>query len=134
MGILFLVNLLTLAAVQQSAQAVTIKSITVAPAVLTVTSIALTNGNHASNVSTFWDHIYTTSDVLTATVKFSGAVTVTGNPTLSLNIGGTAKNATYVSGSGTTELLFTYTIGNQLADTDGISIDANALEIGRAHV
>ena len=129
MGILFLVNLLTLAAVQQSAQAVTIKSITVAPAVLTVTSIALTNGNHASNVSTFWDHIYTTSDVLTATVKFSGAVTVTGNPTLSLNIGGTTRSATYVSGSGTTELHFTYTIGNQLADTDGISIDANALSL-----
>ena len=129
MGILFLVNLLALVAFQQSAQAVTIKSITVAPAVLTVTSIALTNGNHASNVSTSWTHIYTTNDVVTATVKYSGAVTVTGSPTLSLNIGGTTRSATYVSGSGTTELLFTYTIENQLADTDGISIDANALAL-----
>lgn len=129
MGFLFLVNLLALVAFQQSAQAVTIKSITVAPAVLSVTSIALTNGNHASNVSTSWTHIYTTNDVVTATVKYSGAVTVTGSPTLSLNIGGTTRSATYVSGSGTTELTFTYTIENQLADTDGISIDANALSL-----
>ena len=96
---------------------------------LAVTSVALTSANHASNVSTNWVNIYTKDDVVTATVKFSGPVTVTGTPTLSLNIGGTAKSASYASGSGTTDLLFTYTIENQLADTDGIAIQANALAL-----
>jgi hypothetical protein len=48
--------------------------------------------------------------VVTMTVNFSAAVTVNttgGSPTLTLNDGGTA---TYVSGSGTTALTFSYTI------------------------
>src|SRR5271168_2395866 len=46
--------------------------------------------------------------VVTITLNFSGAVTLTGGvPTLSLNDGGTA---TYTSGSGTKALKFTYTV------------------------
>ena len=42
------------------------------------------------------------------TVNLSGAVTVTGTPTLALNDGGTA---TYTGGSGTNALTFSYTVG-----------------------
>src|SRR5262249_7382579 len=47
-------------------------------------------------------------DKITLTLDFSAAVTVTGTPTLALNDGG---NATYVGGSGTNALTFTYTVG-----------------------
>ena len=46
-------------------------------------------------------------DVITLTVDFSKAVTVTGTPTLTLNDGGTA---TYTGGSGTNALTFSYTV------------------------
>ena len=44
---------------------------------------------------------------VTLTLDMSEAVTVTGTPTLTLNDGGTA---TYVSGSGTSALTFSYTV------------------------
>ena len=50
---------------------------------------------------------YDAGKVLTLTLNMSEAVTVTGTPTLSLNDGGTA---TYVSGSGTSALTFSYTV------------------------
>ena len=46
--------------------------------------------------------------VLTLTLNMSEAVTVTGTPTLTLNDGGTA---TYIGGSGTSALTFSYTVG-----------------------
>ena len=50
---------------------------------------------------------YDAGKTLTLTLNMSEAVTVTGTPTLSLNDGGTA---TYVSGSGTNALIFSYTV------------------------
>jgi gliding motility-associated-like protein len=70
-------------------------SFTTAPAVNTVTATT-SNG------------YYKAGQIITITVAFSSAVTVTGVPTLTLNSGGTAS---YVSGSGTATLTFTYTIG-----------------------
>src|SRR5207248_225610 len=49
-------------------------------------------------------------------------VTVTGSPSIGLTIGATARSATYVSGSGTTALLFRYTIASGENDTDGIAV------------
>ena len=49
-------------------------------------------------------------DTITLTLDFSSAVTVTGTPTLTLNDGGTA---TYKSGSGTSALTFSYTVGRE---------------------
>ncbi|MEO8547483.1 MAG: VCBS domain-containing protein, partial [Sphingomicrobium sp.] len=68
-------------------------------------------------------------DVVTATVTMSEAVIVTGTPRLQLNIGGTLVQANYASGSGTNTLLFTYTILATQTDTNGISINANALTL-----
>ena len=51
---------------------------------------------------------YNTGKVLTLTLTMSEAVNVTGTPTLTLNDGGTAS---YVSGSGSGTLAFSYTVG-----------------------
>lgn len=68
-----------------------------------------------------------TGDSLIATVKFTGPVTVTGKPQLALDMGGHPVNATYVSGSGTSNLTFAYVIQADQTDLDGVSIRANAL-------
>ncbi len=47
-----------------------------------------------------------------------------GTPTLALTIGATGKSASYVSGSGTSALLFRYTVEAGLSDTNGIVIGA----------
>ena len=51
---------------------------------------------------------YDAGKVLTLTLNMSEAVNVTGTPTLTLNDGGTAS---YVSGSGSSTLVFSYTVG-----------------------
>ena len=78
------------------------------------------------------NNILNTDDTVTVTVTFSEAVFVTadanGNkPQLKLNIGGATVFADYSAGSGSTALSFTYKILAGQTDTDGISIDANAL-------
>jgi hypothetical protein len=62
-------------------------------------------------------------------VNFDTAVNVTGTPHLLLNSGGTA---TYTSGSGTNQLLFTYTVaaGQQAASLDAASANALTLNGG----
>ncbi|RWX01385.1 MBG domain-containing protein [Flavobacterium cerinum] len=79
--------------------------------------------------STLPNGTYKIGDLLPITVNFSETVTVTGTPTLSLNSGGTAS---YVSGSGTTALIFNYTVGlNQaVADLDQASTTALVLAGG----
>lgn len=68
-------------------------------------------------------------DQLDFTVTYRDPVTVTGTPSLGLtfNTGGTVK-ADYVSGSGTTGLLFRYTVASGQQDTDGISL-ANSIAL-----
>ncbi|WP_181165620.1 Ig-like domain-containing protein [Mesorhizobium sp. B2-4-12] len=68
-------------------------------------------------------------DVVSVTVALSESVTVTGTPQLALNIGGTTVQANYSSGSGSSSLVFTYTTQSGQADTNGISVDANALSL-----
>ena len=68
-------------------------------------------------------------DTVSVTVTMDEDTTVSGTPQLSLNIGGATKQADYVSGSGSTDLIFTYTLESGLTDADGISIDANSLSL-----
>jgi hypothetical protein len=56
-------------------------------------------------------------NTVTFTLAFGEAVTVTGTPTLTLNDGGTA---TYLAGTGTNALTFTYTVG--LSDATGSAL------------
>jgi len=65
---------------------------------------------------------YGTGEALNFTVNFSEAVDVAGVPSLELTIGSTTRLATYQSGSGSTALLFRYTVVSGEVDTDGISV------------
>jgi hypothetical protein len=74
------------------------KSIAVDTTAPTVTAVTSTTANGT----------YGVASVITITVGFSKPVVVTGTPQLALNSGGTAS---YSSGSGTSTLSFTYTVG-----------------------
>ena len=69
------------------------------------------------------------NDVVTFTVAMSEVVTVTGTPQLSIRIGSANYTANYVSGSGTSSLVFSYTVVAGQTDTNGISINSNALSL-----
>lgn len=76
---------------------------------------------------------YTVANVITIQVSFNEAVTVTGTPQLALATGSPATTAVnYSSGSGSTTLVFNYTIaaGNSSADLDYVNSAALALNGG----
>ncbi|WP_245823627.1 Ig-like domain-containing protein, partial [Photobacterium proteolyticum] len=84
------------------------------------------------SVSVPVDNTYVTGQSLSFTVNTDEIVTVSGSPSLTLNIGGTTKLAAYASGSGSQALVFTYSVETGLVDNDGISVTAlsmNADEI-----
>jgi hypothetical protein len=64
---------------------------------------------------------YKIADFIEPIVTFSENVTITGSPILSINVGGTTKQATYLSGTGTSTLRFRYIVEEGALDTDGIS-------------
>lgn len=71
------------------------------------------------------DFTYQSGFPLFFTIRFTEPVVVDttgGTPSVVLDIGGTEYQALYASGSGGTNLTFTYTIAEGLADTDGIGI------------
>jgi methionine-rich copper-binding protein CopC len=88
-----------------------------------VTNVAITGATGSQN------NRLNAGDVVSASVTFSESVNVTGLPQLILNIGGNTVKADYASGSGTSVLTFNYTILPSQHDTDGISIEANALSL-----
>jgi large repetitive protein len=65
---------------------------------------------------------YVAAQSLDVEVEFDRAVTVTGSPYIVLTIGSTARNAVYLSGSGTDTLIFRYTTVPGDQDTDGIDV------------
>ncbi|MFA5934223.1 MAG: glycine-rich domain-containing protein, partial [Candidatus Paceibacterota bacterium] len=76
---------------------------------------------------------YKAAQVVPITVTFSGAVTVTGTPQITLSTGTPATTAiNYSSGSGSSVLIFNYTVaaGNTSADLDYASTTALALNGG----
>ena len=84
---------------------------------------------------------YTRNEVISVRVRFSRAVTLGGRtsinyqtsfdesgfPYVGLTIGGSTRQAVYSHGSGTTALIFSYTVQAGDSDDDGISVAANAL-------
>ncbi len=68
---------------------------------------------------------YTTTQNLDFTVNYSEPVTVTtsgGTPQIALQIGSNTRQATYISGSGSSNLLYRYTVVASDLDIDGITI------------
>lgn len=71
---------------------------------------------------------YTTGQNLNFTVNLDKVVTVStagGTPSIPVTVGATVRQATYVSGSGTSALLFRYTVQAGDEDTDGVSVGAS---------
>ena len=52
-----------------------------------------------------------------------------GTPTLALTVGTQTRQASYVRGTGTTQLVFAYTVVAADSDTDGIAVAADALAL-----
>ena len=76
---------------------------------------------------------YGLDETIEVTVTFDLAVTVTGTPRIQLRIGGGAQEnlkwANYAGGTGTTALVFAYTVQAGDMDDNGIYIEANELEL-----
>jgi hypothetical protein len=89
----------------------------------TVSAIAITSADGVQNSR------LNAGDVVSVTVTMSEAVTVANTPQLGLVIGTTPVSADYASGSGTTELTFTYMVLAGQTDINGISISADALTL-----
>ena len=73
---------------------------------------------------------YGPDDTIVITVAFTGAVTVAGSPTFTFVLGSTDVAATYLGGSGTDELTFSYGVKATDSDSDGISWAADQLSLG----
>lgn len=79
------------------------------------------------------DATYYTGNALEFTVNYNEAVYVNtsgGTPRIEITIGGTTRYASYVSGSGSSALLFRYTVVNGDSDADGISVGTMAANGG----
>ena len=92
------------------------------PTVPTIESVAVTSDPGE-------DGGYAIGDEIQVGLTFSEAVTVTGAPQLTLDVGGQIRTAEYSEGSTTTQLLFTYTVASGDEDTDGIAVVANSLAL-----
>ena len=92
----------------------------------TVSSVAITSGS-----SGYTNNFLSLGDTLSISVVFSENVVVNtsgGTPRITINVGGNNRNASYVSGSGSSTLVFSYTISSSdVNDSDGISIGSNAI-------
>ena len=92
------------------------------PTVPTIESVAVTSDPGE-------DGGYAIGDEIQVGLTLSEAVTVTGIPQLTLDVGGRTRTAEYSEGSTTTRLLFTYTVLSGDEDTDGIAVVANSLAL-----
>lgn len=85
----------------------------ISPTIVSVTPPP--NGNFTSSTTTDLDF----------TVVYDDTVIILGTPQLDLMVGSNTRNATYVSGSGTTSLLFRYTVVAADMDMDGITLSSS---------
>ena len=74
------------------------------------------------------DRLYAVGDSIEVTIAFSEEVTVSGAPQLELDVGGEARTATY-DFTGDSTAVFAYVVQEGDADTDGIAIDADTLNL-----
>ncbi|WP_161808363.1 PKD domain-containing protein [Zhouia amylolytica] len=70
---------------------------------------------------------YTAGQNLDFTINFNESINVAttgGIPQIAITIGSTIRHATYIAGSGTSSIIFRYTIQSGDIDTDGVAIGA----------
>ena len=94
----------------------------------TISSVAITSDTDDADSSFDDDGVYGIDDSIKVTVTFSETVTVTGAPQLELDIGGSAKAASYERVT-TANVVFSYTVEEGVSDDDGIAMSANKLTL-----
>jgi FG-GAP repeat. len=134
-GITWTATLTPDAAVDEATNVVTLTNTGVADAAGN-TGLGTTSSNNYAidsaapsvvSVSVPADTTYMAGQTLTFTVNTSENVTVDttgGTPQLALTIGATSRNAAFASGSGTSALVFSYTVQAGDVDDDGIAVGA----------
>ena len=86
----------------------------------------IVDGGVAVTSAPLWpDNTYGSGDHIEITVTFSEQVNVGGNPQFGLEVGGKGRLADLSRGSGTTTLVFAYTVDDSDSDSDGIRIGAH---------
>ncbi len=85
---------------------------------------------NAFSIATPTSATYITGNTLSITLTFPFVVTVTGTPQLALTIGVTPRTANYASGTGSKNLVFSYTIIAADNDTDGVTVNSLGLNGG----
>jgi large repetitive protein len=113
---------------QEASAGVTDKSanISVNTTTTTVASVTLLSATGIQH------NLLNSGDVVSVAVNFTEAVFLdanVGTPSINLTIGSTVVSAKYVSGAGTSQLVFNYTILNGQTDVNGIAINANSLSL-----
>ena len=94
----------------------------------TVSSVVI-SGAESDGTTANSDALVAGNKIL-VTVTMSENTTVTGAPTYTVKVGGASKAASYVSGSGTDTLVFSYTVTSNDADAaDGVTAAADALAL-----
>lgn len=86
-----------------------------------ISSISITSSSGSDNT-------YAIGNLIQVRVVTSEAVSITGSPRIPV-LGLTSKFYTYSSGSGTTSLVFNYTVVENDSATAGIGVTANSLEL-----
>ena len=75
------------------------------------------------------DDTYAIGDAIEATATFGQAVTVTGTPQIEMQVGGETRTADYASGSGSTNLVFSYTVVEGDLDADGVAVELGLIDL-----
>jgi large repetitive protein len=116
----------------------TIKNVPTLDAVLTLPAVNLTAvlvdavAPAVSSVTLPTNQTYTSVDTLSFSVVFDEIVEVDGVPELTLTIAGNPVAVPYVSGSGSTTLVFSYPIDPDDFDLDGLNLATNITLAGGA--
>ena len=91
-------------------------------------TVPSTSAPSVSSIAITSDPGYAAGETIQVTVTFTQAVTVTGSPQLTLNVGGEDRTAGYVSVTGAA-VVFSYTVAAGESDRNGVSIEANSLSL-----
>ena len=90
----------------------------------TVTAVALTSVPQNPTFQT-----YRAGERIEVSVTFSAPVTVTGTPTIGLEVGMETRPAAYLTKSAPNVLVFGYTVTDADTDDDGVAVPANGIRL-----
>lgn len=76
------------------------------------------------------DSTFADGEVLTFTIDYGQVVTVSGTPSIELDVDGATRSANFVSGSGSQTLIFEYTVQSGEDDIDGIEFAGTTIQGG----